>query len=196
MTTFVAVCFPVHQELSENGSALIGKNLLLRGANSFLLEQTFFLGGEGGGEGECGGDGGKTVLKCATSVQINQSLNTCCHIRHFLFNQKLLVVFYFSMKICVVNTHKEHLTKALLTSTHNICFFRRNKKNITCLLDRPLNWSCAHVYGPCQVKKVTLSMCKIHRFRLSCGYAKYCLGLCSNLHSYPAQHDPNGLTGS
>ena len=36
------VFFPVHQDPSEKGSSLKGKNLLPMGANSFLLEWSHF----------------------------------------------------------------------------------------------------------------------------------------------------------
>ena len=35
---------------------------------------------------------------------------------------------YFSKKTYVVDTHKKHLTEALLMSTHNICFLREIRK--------------------------------------------------------------------
>ena len=41
-TSWLLVCSPAHQNPSENGSALKGKNLLPTGANSFLVELTHF----------------------------------------------------------------------------------------------------------------------------------------------------------
>ena len=41
----IPVCFPAHKSLSDKGSTLKGKNLLPRGAKSFLLEQSLFLEG-------------------------------------------------------------------------------------------------------------------------------------------------------
>ena len=50
--TFVTSCLlSVHNRLLKKGSSLIGKNLLPRGANSFLLEKTLFQ------------KGGKTILR-------------------------------------------------------------------------------------------------------------------------------------
>ena len=44
-STMSKLFFPPSENGSENGSTLKGKNLLPKGANSYLLEQTLFLKG-------------------------------------------------------------------------------------------------------------------------------------------------------